>query len=254
MWTLEDFMEKYELRVLTKELFNELKARKLIWEHYKLTYAKTYAVFPPNGEKPLVVTAEVWKYFKPLWDKGIYTYSYKKAIASCKNPDKRWVNEYQDRERLAELYDENPSERQKHRVYNQTVKTTRVQWTRNERAQFRHTDKWIEFRNYMVLSRNCVCDECGRKFKNEDMEVHHLIEDVDYDNLTPSRFKVLCKSCHDKIHNYSEIRQVKPIKKVKRVKKIKKIVVGVKVTEIVVKKAKKVKKIALAKKVKKIKK
>ena len=85
-------MEKYEIKLLTENLFRELKLKKLIWEHYKLTYKHTYAVFPPNGEKPLIVTAEVWKYFKPLWDKGISTYSYKKAINTSENPDERRVN------------------------------------------------------------------------------------------------------------------------------------------------------------------
>lgn len=236
-------MEKYEIKLLTNELFRELKAKKLIWEHYKLNYKYTYAVFPPNGEKPLIVTAEGWKYFKPLWDMGIYTYSYKKAINSCNNVDEKWVSEYRDRSRLNKLYEENPSANQKHTIYNQTVKVDRKQWTRNERAEFRHTDKWINFRNFMVESRNCTCDKCHKKFPNEEMECHHLIEDVDYDNLDPSRFLVLCKDCHDLIHNYSigqnrgtdenpkPIKKVKKIsvpKKVKKIKKIKKIIGEVK--------------------------
>ena len=245
-------MEKYEIKLLTENLFRELKAKKLIWEHYKLTYKHTYAVFPPNGEKPLIVTAEVWKYFKPLWDKGIYTYSYKKAINSCENPDERWVNEYRSKSRLNELYNENPSANQKHKIYNQTVKVERKQWTRNERAEFRHTDKWLNFRNFMIESHNCTCDKCHKKFPNEQMECHHLIEDVDYDNLDPSRFLVLCKDCHDRIHNYligqnrKEEEEV-PIKKVKKikvvatpqkVKKVKKII-----SQPTVKKVKKIKKI-----------
>lgn len=231
-------MENYKIELLTDGLFFELKRKKLIWEHYKLTYKYTYAVFPPNGEKPLVVTREVWNnYFKPLWDEGVYTYSYKKAVNACKNPDNKWVNEYRDRERLNELYEENPSANQEHRIYNQTIKVERKLWTRNERAEFRHTEEWINFRNFMVESHDCTCDKCHKKFKNEDMECHHLIENEDYDNLDPSRFLVLCKNCHDQIHNYF-IGQNRTEESPKPIKKVKKILV-----QPTVKKVKKIKKI-----------
>ena len=49
---------KYKCLPLTRELFNELRVKDLIWKGYKLQY-KSVAVFPPNDEKPLVVTEAV---------------------------------------------------------------------------------------------------------------------------------------------------------------------------------------------------
>lgn len=219
---------KYKCLPLTKELFNELRIKDLIWKGYKLQY-KSVAVFPPNDEKPLVVTEAVWKnYFKPLWDKGYYVYSYKKALASCENVDYKWAREYRTYDHLNEVYDDHSCANQKHSDYNTSwVSTTRKTWTRNERAEFRKTTTWIQFSHMMKINHGCRCEDCGRIFKEDDLEVHHLIEDEDYDNLDPSRFKVLCLTCHDKIHNLDKyqdkIRQVTPIKKVKKIKQIKKV-------------------------------
>lgn len=215
----------YKITVLTDGLLNELKLKGLAWKHYKLQYHKTFAVFPPNNEKPLIVTEAVWKnYFKELWDKGYYVYSYKQALNSCENVDYRWAREYRTYDHLNEVYEDKECDNQKHEKYNTSwVSTVRKTWSRNERAKFRHTNTWINFRNSMVESHNCTCEKCNRRFPNEQMEVHHLIEDEDYDNLDPSRFLVLCFSCHDKIHNYDEIREVTPIKKIKKIKPIKKI-------------------------------
>ena len=213
----------YRLMVLTKEILRELQNQGLAWKEYDLQY-KSVCVFPPNGEKPLIVTNEVWKnYFKPLWDKGIFTFSYKKAVYSCENVDYKWKAEYRSKKHLNKVYDKKTSAFQKHKKWNDSVKFERHIWTRNERAAFRHTYKWIEFRNQMVKSHNCVCEECEKKFTDEQMEVHHLIEDVDYENLDPKRFLVLCKACHDRIHKYDTIREVRPIKAIKKIKKIKKI-------------------------------
>ena len=219
---------EYKVLPLTKELFNELRIRNLIWKNYKLQY-KSVAVFPPNGEKPLVVTEAVWKnYFKPLWDKGYFTFSYSQAIASCENVDERWAEEYRTYDHLNEVYEDKECDKQKHTKFNTYwVSTQRKTWTRNERAEFRNTTKWIMFSDMMKSKHGFRCDDCGRLFNEDDLEVHHLIEDEDYDNLDPSRFKVLCLECHDKIHNLDkyqdEIRKVKPIVPIKKVKKVKKI-------------------------------
>lgn len=213
----------YKIELLTKELYQELMLKGLIWKYYQLKYRYTYAVFPPNNEKPLIVTKEVWEnYFKPLWDKGIYTYDYKKAIKSSSNPDTKWINEYRRKSRLNELYSENPSANQEHQKYIQSVRVERKRWTKNEKTEFRQSDEWKNFRKSMIKLHDCKCDECGHKFNQEDLEVHHLIESEDYDNLNPTRFLVLCKTCHDRIHNYlEEERTVKPLKKVKKIKVIK---------------------------------
>ena len=214
----------YRIEVLTKESLQELKDKGLAWKSYEMQY-NTVAVFPPTKEKPLICTMEMWKnYYKPLWDKCIYTYNPQKAYESCANRDEKWGAKYRTEEHLREVYEDKVPDYQIHRDYQTSwINTSRKTWTRNERAEFRHTDKWINFRNCMVLKHNCRCQKCGNTFPNEQLECHHLIEDVDYDNLTPSRFLVLCLSCHDKIHHYDEIRETTPIIKVKKVKKIKKV-------------------------------
>lgn len=220
----------YKIVPLTKELLNELKAKDMAWSSYTLDY-KSVAVYPPYSEKPLVVTEALWKnYFKSLWDKGIYTYSHEKAIASCVNPDRKWMAEYRSKAHLRKVYEEKLADYQKHSNYKCSSLIVRKTWTRNERAEFRHTSTWINFRNSMVKSHDYTCERCNKRFKDEDMEVHHLYEDTNYDNLDPSRFLVLCLSCHDKIHEYDQIRKVKPVKKIKakpikkiKMKKIKKV-------------------------------
>lgn len=216
-------MNSYEIKQLDESLLYELKKRKLAWNGYTLT-RRSVAVFPSNGEKPLIVTEDVWRnYFKPLWDKGIFTYSYNDAISSCSNPDMKWVNEYRTYDHLNEVYWDNPCANQKHTKYISSVSFERKEWTFNEREQFRKSGKWKSFTKLLKLKRNCVCDDCRRKFNIDDLEVHHLYSE-DYGNLDESRFKVLCLHCHDTRHGYEEKRFVEPIKerKIKKIKKVKK--------------------------------
>lgn len=211
-------MGSYVIKNLDENLLNELKEKKLCWENYQLT-RKSVAVFPSNDEKPLIVTNDVWvNYFKPLWDKGIFTYSYKVAVNSCKNPDMKWVEEYRTYDHLNEVYWDKTCANQKHNHYHNNELYERKEWSFNERDDFRRSDTWKNFTKMLKLKRRCICDECKNKFAFDDVEVHHLYSE-DYDNLDESRFKVLCLSCHDKIHNYTEIRHVEPTKKIKKIKK-----------------------------------
>ena len=69
-----------------------------------------------------------------------------------------------------------------------------------EHARFRETPQWLLFRKYMLASHNQTCDFCGKKYKRtQNLDVHHKYE-TNYTNLDPSRFMLLCKTCHQFIH------------------------------------------------------
>ena len=75
-------------------------------------------------------------------------------------------------------------------------------WTTNKKARFRETPQWREFRDAELKKRALYkCDDCGYIFKN--LEVHHLIP-LQYDDLTPSHFKCLCRKCHEKLTERGE--------------------------------------------------
>lgn len=69
--------------------------------------------------------------------------------------------------------------------------------------EFRATPRWQVFRKYMLASRNCTCEFCGKKYKRtEFLDVHHKFK-TDYENLDESRFMLLCKTCHQFLHKKS---------------------------------------------------
>ena len=69
-----------------------------------------------------------------------------------------------------------------------------------ERLAFRAGVKWQIFRKYMIARANSTCEFCGQKYAREgSLNIHHRF-DTDYENLDPSRFMVLCWTCHKFIH------------------------------------------------------
>src|SRR5574344_2597920 len=69
-----------------------------------------------------------------------------------------------------------------------------------ERLAFRAGVKWQIFRKYMIARANNTCEFCGQKYAREgSLNIHHKF-DSDYENLAPSRFMVLCWTCHKFIH------------------------------------------------------
>jgi hypothetical protein len=75
-------------------------------------------------------------------------------------------------------------------------------WTSKDKAKFRKTKEWIDFRNKMIGEKKC-CEVCGNNLR---LQCHHIyLNDApeEYSNLTPERFAILCHSCHNYFHKLS---------------------------------------------------
>lgn len=72
---------------------------------------------------------------------------------------------------------------------------------RKEHEAFRLTPQWLLFRKYMLASHNQTCDFCGKHYTRvQYLDVHHMFA-TNYENLDPSRFMLLCKTCHRFLHD-----------------------------------------------------
>jgi 5-methylcytosine-specific restriction endonuclease McrA len=68
-----------------------------------------------------------------------------------------------------------------------------------EKKEFRKSETWKTFSEYLRNKRGNKCEFCGSKSKR--LGVHHLIPG-DYNNVSNENdFKVLCFSCHKLIEN-----------------------------------------------------
>ena len=71
-------------------------------------------------------------------------------------------------------------------------------------AEFYNSAEWKNLRNQKFFDANGLCELCKEKgIIREGIDVHHLVEiskdwskRLDYDNLV-----LLCKDCHNEIHN-----------------------------------------------------
>lgn len=80
------------------------------------------------------------------------------------------------------------------------IGTTRKPSATALRQRFRAGVKWQLFRKYMLARANYTCEFCGKRYAREStLNVHHRF-DTDYENLEPSRFMVVCWTCHKFIH------------------------------------------------------
>lgn len=72
----------------------------------------------------------------------------------------------------------------------------------NEHSRFRQSKAWKDFRIQVIQERDCRCEMCGIKKKSKQLQLHHLFP-LAYEDLTPSKFKVLCAGCHDLVEKYA---------------------------------------------------
>lgn len=74
--------------------------------------------------------------------------------------------------------------------------------TQKEKAKFRSSADWKQFRIDMIAERDNVCDFCGRKFPNPKLHIHH--RDLNSEHYTDisnkEHFAVLDNACHDTLH------------------------------------------------------
>lgn len=69
-----------------------------------------------------------------------------------------------------------------------------------EHEAFRNSPQWLIFRKYMLSARNQTCEFCGKRYSRvQYLDVHHKYS-TNYTNLDPSRFMLLCKTCHVFLH------------------------------------------------------
>ena len=74
----------------------------------------------------------------------------------------------------------------------------KILWDSKSKKRFRTLKVWKEFRDKMVEEANGTCKLCNTKYigkRKKLLNVHHLYEEQ-YDDLDPSKFIVLCSSCH----------------------------------------------------------
>ena len=75
----------------------------------------------------------------------------------------------------------------------------------NDKKKFRAKKEWKEFRLVLMEERGCSCELCGTTYKGtrkRGIQAHHLFPDQ-YTNLDPSKFVLLCSSCHDLVERIS---------------------------------------------------
>lgn len=60
--------------------------------------------------------------------------------------------------------------------------------------------RWQLFRKLMLAKANNTCEFCGQHYARESsLNVHHRFV-TNYENLEPSRFMVVCWTCHKFVH------------------------------------------------------
>ena len=77
-----------------------------------------------------------------------------------------------------------------------------------EKAAFRRTVEWKQFRIALITERENTCELCGGTKPSSQLQVHHINPD-DYTNLNKKYFAVLCKSCHKDIERLSKRKFIK---------------------------------------------
>ncbi|WP_066499927.1 HNH endonuclease [Abyssisolibacter fermentans] len=73
---------------------------------------------------------------------------------------------------------------------------------------FYNSKEWLVFRQMLILERGPICEECGKHLtESSDIILHHEkeltsdnINDVNI-TLNPDNIKIVCKKCHNKIHD-----------------------------------------------------
>lgn len=78
-----------------------------------------------------------------------------------------------------------------------------------DKAKFRATKEWKEFRRQLISERGTYCECCKKKTKA--LQVHHMYQN-DYTNLSKDRFALVCALCHKCI---SDVEKIKPENRLK---------------------------------------
>lgn len=73
-----------------------------------------------------------------------------------------------------------------------------------EKTEFRKTKVWKDFRLLLLKERGFRCECCGIQ-RLKGLNIHHIFPE-DYDNLDPTKYAVLCSSCHEEVSRLERIK------------------------------------------------
>lgn len=66
--------------------------------------------------------------------------------------------------------------------------------TSKQKAKFRGTSKWKDWRIYLIKKKKYHCDMCGC-IRRVGLQVHHLVPSL-YTTLKEENYNLLCPRCH----------------------------------------------------------
>jgi hypothetical protein len=73
-----------------------------------------------------------------------------------------------------------------------------------QHSKFRTSKEWKAFRLSIIEERQKKCECCGVQKNNASrLQLHHIFP-LDYTNLSPERFALLCANCHAEIERLSK--------------------------------------------------
>lgn len=75
-----------------------------------------------------------------------------------------------------------------------------------ERAAFRHSPEWTDWRLQAIEAAKSTCACCGMKYPASKLQCHHILQDKSkyevLENLDD--FAALCSTCHKAIHAFAK--------------------------------------------------
>lgn len=90
---------------------------------------------------------------------------------------------------------------------NSTIKSKKPGLTQQEKAKFRRSEGWTDFRQEILTEKDCICDCCLRKLPSSKLNLHHKnLDSEQYTNISnKTHFSILCSNCHDTAHSFYSI-------------------------------------------------
>ena len=74
----------------------------------------------------------------------------------------------------------------------------------SEKTRFRSQKKWKDFTRKLIKTRGMSCELFGVALEKGKAQVHHL-DPANYDDLEPSKFKILSPTAHEFIEHIGKI-------------------------------------------------
>ena len=92
---------------------------------------------------------------------------------------------------------------------NHIVKTFPLSSTKNQK--YRRSSEWNRLKSQVAMRNKC--DICGTVFTDKSYEVHHTLyyidKTIEYTDLDPNNYALVCRECHQLIHDGKLIYSIK---------------------------------------------